>query len=144
MSKAAEEASQKITELKSQLEAEKAEKSQLDQELIQHKLDRETAQADLATAERLYAEVLAARSKAFGADDARTPSPSAPSGSRRRPRWTRSRSARNPNPRRAEEVRGLSSEKKNGDRPKKNMDTTDMEPYRHARVVPCFFPPIQP
>merc|ERR1719337_417148 len=53
MSKAAEEASQKITELKAQLEAEKAEKSQLDQELMQHKLDRETAQKDLATAEAI-------------------------------------------------------------------------------------------
>ena len=47
MSKAAEEAGQKITELKSKLEAEKAEKAQLDQELIQHKQDRESAKADL-------------------------------------------------------------------------------------------------
>merc|ERR1719265_1479019 len=37
MSKAVEEAGVRITELKSKLEAEKAEKSQLDQELIQHK-----------------------------------------------------------------------------------------------------------
>merc|ERR1719253_586554 len=50
MSKASKDAGQKIQELTSQLEAEKAEKSQLDQELIQHKLDRETAQKDLATA----------------------------------------------------------------------------------------------
>merc|ERR1719214_30711 len=50
MSKAAKDAGQKIEELTSQLKAEKAEKSQLDQELIQHKLDRETAQKDLATA----------------------------------------------------------------------------------------------
>jgi hypothetical protein len=47
MSKAVEEAGQKITELKSKLEAEKAEKAQLDQELVQHKLDRESAKADL-------------------------------------------------------------------------------------------------
>jgi len=50
MSKSAEEAGQRITELKSKLEAEKAEKSQLDQELIQHKSDRESAKADLETA----------------------------------------------------------------------------------------------
>jgi len=49
MSKDAEEAGQRITELKSKLEAEKAEKSQLDQELIQHKMDREAAKKDLAT-----------------------------------------------------------------------------------------------
>merc|ERR1719274_298456 len=53
MSKAAEEASQKITELKSQLEAQKAEKSQLDQELIQHKTDRESAKNDLAQAQSI-------------------------------------------------------------------------------------------
>jgi len=47
MSKAAEDAGQKITELKSKLEAEKAEKAQLDQELVQHKQDRESAKADL-------------------------------------------------------------------------------------------------
>merc|ERR1719159_587569 len=50
MSAAAKAAGQKITELKSQLEAQKAEKSQLDQELIQHKQDREAAKNDLATA----------------------------------------------------------------------------------------------
>ena len=50
MGKAAEEAAQKITELKSKLAAEKAEKSQLDQELIQHKKDREAAKGDLSTA----------------------------------------------------------------------------------------------
>jgi len=50
MSKDADEASQRITELKSKLEAEKAEKSQLDQELIQHKQDREGARKDLDTA----------------------------------------------------------------------------------------------
>merc|ERR1719235_917032 len=37
-------------ELKSKLAAEKAEKSQLDQELIQHKKDREAAKGDLSTA----------------------------------------------------------------------------------------------
>merc|ERR1719473_2132150 len=46
--KSAEEASTKITELKSKLEAEKAEKSQLDQALIGHKKDRAAAQNDLA------------------------------------------------------------------------------------------------
>jgi septal ring factor EnvC (AmiA/AmiB activator) len=50
MSKAVEEAGQKITELKSKLESSKAEKSQLDQELLQHKKDRETARGDLSTA----------------------------------------------------------------------------------------------
>jgi hypothetical protein len=50
MSKAVEEAGQKITELKSKLEAEKAEKAQLDQELVQHKLDRESAKGDLEQA----------------------------------------------------------------------------------------------
>merc|ERR1719265_446437 len=53
MSKSSEEAAQKITELKSKLEAEKAEKSQLDQALIQHKKDRESATADLAAAEKI-------------------------------------------------------------------------------------------
>ena len=43
MSAAAEKAAQDIVELKSKLEAEKAEKTQLDQELVQHKLDREKA-----------------------------------------------------------------------------------------------------
>ena len=50
MSAAAEKASQDIVELKSKLEAEKAEKSQLDQELMAHKKDRELAKADLAQA----------------------------------------------------------------------------------------------
>merc|ERR1719299_393944 len=50
MSKAVEEDGQRITELKSKLEADKAEKSQLDQELIQHKSDRATAKKDLETA----------------------------------------------------------------------------------------------
>jgi hypothetical protein len=50
MSKSAEEAGTKITELKSKLEAEKAEKSQLDQALIGHKKDREAAKADLEKA----------------------------------------------------------------------------------------------
>jgi chromosome segregation ATPase len=50
MSKSAEEAAQRITELKSKLEAEKSEKAQLDQELMQHKQDRESAKADLAQA----------------------------------------------------------------------------------------------
>merc|ERR1719453_1380595 len=66
MTKAAEEASQKITELKSKLEAEKAEKSQLDQALIQHKKDREAATADLSAAEKIreseHAEYLEATS----------------------------------------------------------------------------------
>jgi len=50
MSNAAKAASQKIVELKSQLEAQTAQKSQLDQELVQHKIDREEASNDLATA----------------------------------------------------------------------------------------------
>merc|ERR1719326_740149 len=50
MGKSVEEAAQKITELKSKLAAEKAEKSQLGQELIQHKKDREAAKGDLSTA----------------------------------------------------------------------------------------------
>merc|ERR1719392_269066 len=50
MGKSVEEAAQKITELQSKLAAEKAEKSQLDQELIQHKKDREAAKGDLSTA----------------------------------------------------------------------------------------------
>jgi len=56
MSKSAEDAGQAITELKSKLEAEKAEKSQLDQELIQHKQDRAGASADLETAESIRAK----------------------------------------------------------------------------------------
>merc|ERR1719316_1045423 len=50
MTKSVEEAGQRITELKSKLEADKAEKSQLDQELIQHKSDRASAKKDLETA----------------------------------------------------------------------------------------------
>merc|ERR550537_106642 len=50
MSKAAEEAGQKIIELKSKLESSKAEKAQLDQELNQHKQDREAAKGDLEQA----------------------------------------------------------------------------------------------
>merc|ERR1719482_2315199 len=50
MSKSAEDASTKITELKAKLEAEKAEKSQLDQALVGHKKDREAAKADLEKA----------------------------------------------------------------------------------------------
>merc|ERR1719298_327822 len=50
MSKAAEDAATKITELKAKLEAEKAEKSQLDQALMGHKKDREAAKSDLAKA----------------------------------------------------------------------------------------------
>jgi hypothetical protein len=53
MSKSAEEAAQRITELKSKLEAEKSEKAQLDQELMQHKQDREMAKADLAQATQI-------------------------------------------------------------------------------------------
>jgi hypothetical protein len=50
MGKSVEAAGQRITELKSKLEADKAEKSQLDQELIQHKSDRASAKKDLETA----------------------------------------------------------------------------------------------
>jgi hypothetical protein len=50
MSKSAEDASTKITELKAKLEAEKSGKSQLDQALIGHKKDREAAKADLEKA----------------------------------------------------------------------------------------------
>merc|ERR1719299_189714 len=64
MSAAAEKAAQDIVELKSKLEAEKAEKTQLDQELVQHKLDREKAKADLEQAtsirEKEHAEYVAA------------------------------------------------------------------------------------
>merc|ERR550514_1754666 len=51
MKEAAKDAAQRITELKSQLEAAKAEKSQIDQDLITHGQDREAAKADLAAAE---------------------------------------------------------------------------------------------
>ena len=64
MSAAAEKASQDIVELKSKLEAEKAEKTQLDQELVQHKLDREKANGDLEQAtglrEKEHSEYVAA------------------------------------------------------------------------------------
>jgi chromosome segregation ATPase len=50
MSKAAEDAGQKIIELQAKLESSKAEKAQLDQELIQHKQDREAATKDLEQA----------------------------------------------------------------------------------------------
>jgi hypothetical protein len=50
MTKSAEEAGTKITELKAKLEAEKAEKAQLDQALIGHKKDRAAAQNDLQKA----------------------------------------------------------------------------------------------
>merc|ERR1719498_1850963 len=64
MTKSVEEAGQRITELKSKLEAEKAEKSQLDQELIQHKQDRASAKKDLETAtairEKEHADFVAA------------------------------------------------------------------------------------
>merc|ERR1719238_1987992 len=56
MGKSVEEAAQKITELQSKLAAEKAEKSQLDQELIQHKKDREAAKGDLSTATSIREE----------------------------------------------------------------------------------------
>jgi len=59
MSKDAEEAAQRITQLQSQLEAEKAEKSQLDQELIQHKMDREGANKDLAQSQSIRDKELA-------------------------------------------------------------------------------------
>jgi len=64
MSASVEKASQDIVELKSKLEAEKAEKTQLDQELVQHKLDREKAKGDLEQAtsirEKEHAEYAAA------------------------------------------------------------------------------------
>jgi len=64
MKQAAKEAAQKITELKSQLEAAKAEKSQIDQDLIQHGKDREAAKQDLAAAtsvrEKEHSEFVAA------------------------------------------------------------------------------------
>jgi len=64
LSKQAEAAGQKIVELKSKLEAEKAEKAQLDQELVAHKSDRESAKADLEQAtsirEKEHAEFVAA------------------------------------------------------------------------------------
>merc|ERR1719261_466894 len=50
MQKSVEEAAQRITELKAKLESSIAEKDQLDQELIQHKQDREAATQDLAKA----------------------------------------------------------------------------------------------
>jgi hypothetical protein len=56
MKKAASDASQRILELQSKLEAEKAEKSQLDQELVQHKMDREAATKDLETAASIRAK----------------------------------------------------------------------------------------
>merc|ERR1719201_2578262 len=56
MKKSAVDASQRILELQSKLEAEKAEKSQLDQELVQHKLDREAATKDLETGASIRAK----------------------------------------------------------------------------------------
>merc|ERR1719182_774906 len=50
MQTSVEEAAQRITELKAKLESSIAEKAQLDQELIQHKQDREAANQDLAKA----------------------------------------------------------------------------------------------
>ena len=70
MSKAVEEAGQKITELKSKLEAEKAEKAQLDQELVQHKLDREAAKGDLEQATQLREKEHAEYVEATGDQDA--------------------------------------------------------------------------
>merc|ERR1719238_863034 len=62
MQKSVEEAAQRITELKAKLESSIAEKDQLDQELIQHKQDREAANQDLAKAtairEKEHAEYL--------------------------------------------------------------------------------------
>merc|ERR1719353_1110275 len=62
MQKSVEEAAQRITELKAKLESSIAEKEQLDQELIQHKQDREAANQDLAKAttirEKEHAEYL--------------------------------------------------------------------------------------
>jgi len=56
MSKAAEAASVKIIELKASLEAATAEKSQIDQDLMQHGKDREAAKQDLAAAEAVRAK----------------------------------------------------------------------------------------
>merc|ERR1719331_3439895 len=53
MSKAAEEASQRISKLQAKLEENKAEKSQLDQELMGHKQDREAAVQDLDKAQKI-------------------------------------------------------------------------------------------
>merc|ERR1719240_1637597 len=53
MEKSVEEAAQRITELKAKLESSIAEKSQLDQELIEHKKDREAATQDLAKATKI-------------------------------------------------------------------------------------------
>merc|ERR1719506_2565817 len=62
MQKSVEEAAQRITELKAKLESSIAEKEQLDQELIQHKQDREAATQDLGKAtsirEKEHAEYL--------------------------------------------------------------------------------------
>merc|ERR1719460_1615504 len=62
MQKSVEEAAQRITELKAKLESSIAEKSQLDQELMQHKQDREAATQDLGKAtsirEKEHAEYL--------------------------------------------------------------------------------------
>merc|ERR1719199_2374214 len=62
MQKSVEEAAQRITELKAKLESSIAQKDQLDQELIQHKQDREAATQDLAKAtairEKEHAEYL--------------------------------------------------------------------------------------
>merc|ERR1719460_236255 len=62
MAKSVEEAAQRITELKAKLESSIAEKSQLDQDLIGHKQDREAANQDLAKAtairEKEHAEYL--------------------------------------------------------------------------------------
>jgi hypothetical protein len=62
MQTSVEEAAQRITELKAKLESSIAEKAQLDQELIQHKTDREAANQDLAKAtairEKEHAEYL--------------------------------------------------------------------------------------
>merc|ERR1719271_961933 len=76
MGKSVEEAAQKITELQSKLAAEKAEKSELDQELIQHKKDREAAKGDLSTAtairEREHAEFVESTGDAKANVDALT------------------------------------------------------------------------
>merc|ERR1719253_2197938 len=56
MSKAAEAASAKIIELKASLEAATAEKSQIDQDLMQHGKDREAAKQDLAAAASVRAK----------------------------------------------------------------------------------------
>ena len=70
MGKSVEAAGQRITELKSKLEADKAEKSQMDQELIQHKSDRASAKKDLETATSIREKEAADFAEATGSQKA--------------------------------------------------------------------------